>query len=87
MKIKIPNVDIGYWNLWVCHCPVERNRIEEFWELITNLIMHGLSMCVCMDDFDDLVDQCEKHGGRRVTQKINFYMKKVMEKVEGLDIG
>lgn len=25
MGFKIPDVDIGFWTLWVCHCLGERN--------------------------------------------------------------
>lgn len=40
-----------------------------------------------MGDLNDIMNQSEKHGGRKVTQKSNFLLKKFLDQVEGMDIG
>lgn len=65
----------------MCYCPAERCSTLE------SLVKNGTDSWACMGDFNEVMNQSEKSGGREVTEKNNFLATKFLEEVHGLDIG
>lgn len=47
---------------------------------------NGSKSWACIGDFNKVMDQTEKIGGREVTTKNNFLLKNFLDEVHGLDI-
>lgn len=62
--------------LWFCHFPAERARQKTFWEDLSRKVKAGPKVWVCLGDFNDVVCQDEKRGGRPVSNKANFFSRK-----------
>lgn len=87
MGILIPKTGGGWWALWTCYCPAERSKRSEFWDNLGELIKGGTDSWACIDNFNEVMDQSEKIGRREVTKKNNFFLRKFLNKVHGIDIG
>lgn len=77
----------GNWMLWFFQCPTDSSLRKEFWEDLSSKVKVGLPSWVCIGDFNDIVDQGEKLGGRKVSAKSNFFLRNFIFDVGVLDIG
>lgn len=77
----------GDWMVWFCHCPSERVRRKALWEELTLKVKAGLKEWVCMGDFNDVVYQDEKMGGKKVSTKANYFLRNFIYDVGALDLA
>lgn len=75
------------WSLWCCYCPAERSLKRDFWNNFAEAVKNGLSTWACIGDFNDLLNEDEKFGGREVSNQTHFFLKNFMEDLGGLDLG
>lgn len=75
------------WSLWCCYCPAERSQRRAFWEDLALAVGNGLRAWACIGDFNDLLSQDEKFGGREFTNCSHFFLKNFMDDLGGIDLG
>lgn len=60
---------------------------NEFWKVLSELVMTGNKAWACIGDFNDVLDQSKKLGGRPVTNKSNFPMRNFIYETRAFDLG
>lgn len=60
------NSDGTHWSLWCYYSPTNWNKKNDFWLELESAVTRGQKAWVCLGDFNDVVDQKEKRGGRDV---------------------
>lgn len=71
--------------MWFCYCLAERGLRKDFWKTLAICFQSGLDAWLCIGDFNDVLDQNEKYGGRRVSLKTNFFLRSFLNEVGGID--
>ncbi|XP_060670431.1 uncharacterized protein LOC107411957 [Ziziphus jujuba] len=72
---------------WFCYCPAEKALRHSFWTELSKAISSGSEVWMCMGDFNDIIDQEEKIGGRKVTSKSNYFLRNFIANMGALDLG
>nr|XP_048324609.1 uncharacterized protein LOC107411957 [Ziziphus jujuba var. spinosa] len=72
---------------WFCYCPAEKALRQSFWTELSEAISSGSEVWMCMGDFNDIIDQEEKIGGRKVTSKSNYFLRNFIANMGALDLG
>nr|XP_048336943.1 uncharacterized protein LOC107411956 [Ziziphus jujuba var. spinosa] len=72
---------------WFCYCPAEKALRHSFWTELSEAISSGSEVWMCMGDFNDIIDQEEKIGGRKVTSKSNYFLRNFIANMGALDLG
>lgn len=67
--------------------PAKRMKRGEFWDTLCSLINNGTKSWACMGDFNKVLEQSKKSGGREVTMKNSFFLRKYLDDMHGLDIS
>lgn len=60
---------------------------RDFWNNLADAVRSGLSFCVCIGNFNDLLIQNKKFGGREVSNRSHSFLKNFLEDLGGLDLG
>lgn len=60
---------------------------KAFWEDLSTRVKNGLSSPVCIGDFNDIMEEEENVGGKRVIAKSNLFLRDFMFEVRAIDIG
>lgn len=73
--------------LWCYYSPAERPLRKGFWEELSLKVKVGPSEWVCIGDFNNVISQDEKLGGKPVSIKLNYYLRSFIFYVAAQEIG
>ena len=78
--------EIGNWLLLACYGPVKYREKSVFWEELTDFLVRAKLPWLLFGDLNEIVDQSEKFGGRKVYGK-RLFLKQFLQEVGGVDLG